>query len=79
MRALAREIGNRADRLEEGCLDNLRRGAYSVENGMVFLSLAGILRQACGRLENIALLSAALGRYEWAGEPGAAVRPERQE
>ena len=70
----AREICGRADRLEAGCLDNLRRGTYSVENGMIFLSLAGMMRQACGRLENIALLSAALGRYEWAGNPASTMR-----
>ena len=74
VRALSREICGRADRLEAGCLDNLRRGTYSVENGMIFLSLAGMMRQACGRLENIALLSAALGRYEWAGNPASTMR-----
>ncbi|WP_294501759.1 Na/Pi symporter [uncultured Victivallis sp.] len=69
VRELAPEIRSRIDRMEELYLESLRKGTCNAESGIVFLALTGILRQACGRLENIALLSSALGRYEWTGNP----------
>lgn len=66
---LGREIRKRVDRMEEFYLDNLRKGAYNVETGVIFLSLAGVLRQACERLDNIAVRTAVLGRYEWEVKP----------
>ena len=64
-RELGREIRQQVGRMVNAYPGNLRKGSFNVESGIIFLSLAGIFRQAAERLDNIAVRASSLPRYEW--------------
>ena len=64
-RELGREIRRQVGRMVNAYPGNLRKGSFNVESGIIFLSLAGIFRQAAERLDNIAVRASSLTRYEW--------------
>lgn len=64
-RELGREIRQQVGRMVNAYPGNLRKGSFNVESGIIFLSLAGIFRQAAERLDNIAVRASSLTRYEW--------------
>ncbi len=63
-REVGREVRKQAGKLEDSHLENLRKGDYSVECGVIFMALVGIIRQIAERLDNIAVRTAVLVDYD---------------
>lgn len=63
-RKLGGEARKLADKLENNHLETLRKEDYNAPNGVIFMSLLGILRQVTERLDNIAVRTGMLVDYD---------------